>query len=76
MLVKTETLARMFDANIDKTHMSYTDRCRSCGRSITIEIHHLSSGYGLLGGALFEEGSNHLSITCESCLKGKTHPIQ
>jgi hypothetical protein len=76
MLVKTETLARMFEANTDKTQMCYTDRCRSCGRSITIEIHHLSSGYGLLGGALFEEGSNHLSLTCESCLKGQTKPLQ
>jgi len=75
MLVKTETLARMFEAVTDKTQMVYTDRCRRCGRSITIEIHHLSSGYGLLGGALFENGSDHLSLTCESCLKGEANHV-
>lgn len=76
MLVTTETLAKMFEANTDKTHMFYTDRCRSCGRSITIEIHYLSSGYGLLGGAMFEEGPSHLTVTCESCLQAKPQPIQ
>jgi hypothetical protein len=75
MLVKMETLDRMFQTDTDQAEISYTDRCRNCGRSITIEIHQLSSGYGLLGGALFEDGSNHLSLTCESCLKGQTNQL-
>ena len=67
MLIQINTLNQMFEHNPDKSHLSFNARCQNCGREVTIEIHHLSSGYGLSGGAIYESGFNRLVAKCEKC---------
>jgi hypothetical protein len=67
MLINLNTLNKMFEHNPDKSHLSFTGCCQNCGRTVKIEIHHLPSGYGLSGGALYEPSANRLVAKCEVC---------
>jgi len=68
MLINLNTLNQMFKNSPANSHLSIDDCCRSCGRKITISIHHYTSGrYGLLGGVLYEQESNQLVARCEAC---------
>ncbi len=67
MLIKLNTLNHMFENSPDKSRLSYKSCCHSCGRDLTIDIRHLSSGYGLSGGAIYETGFNRLVAKCEEC---------
>ena len=69
MLVQLDTLSRMFADQAQNACLSYNGQCRDCGRRIKLEIHHLASGFGLLGGVLYETDSQHLAARCEACYK-------
>ena len=69
MLINLNTLNRMFEQNPSKSCISLDSCCQSCGRDVTIEICHLSSGYGLSGGAIYEAESDRLVAKCEECYK-------
>ena len=69
MLINLNTLNQMFEQSDNKSHLLYNSRCQSCGRDVTIDIYHLSSGYGLSGGAIYEAGSNRLVAKCEECYR-------
>ena len=66
-LIKLNTLNQMFEHSPDKARLSFNGSCRSCGHDVTIEIHHHASGYGLLGGVIYEQGLNQLIAKCEEC---------
>jgi hypothetical protein len=67
MLIQENTLNQMFERSPDKSRLFFNACCQNCGRDVTIEIHYLSSGYGLSGGVIYEAGSNRLVATCEKC---------
>jgi len=73
MLIKMNTLEKMFEQSPDQAHLTFSRRCQSCGRQVNIEIHHLVSGYGLLGGVIYEQGMDHLIAKCEACYKKRLH---
>ena len=69
MLIQLSTLNQMFAHKPDKSHLSFRGSCQSCGRDVTIDIHHLSSGYGLSGGAIYEADVDRLVAKCEKCYR-------
>ena len=69
MLINLSTLNQMFEQNPDKSHLLFNGRCQNCGRDVTIDICHLSSGYGLSGGAIYEAGTNRLVAKCDLCYR-------
>ena len=75
MLIKLNTLDQMFGQSPNKPHLSIRKRCQNCGREVIIEIHHLKTGYGLLGGAIYEPNMNNLIAKCEACYKSKPHLV-
>ena len=75
MLIKVQTLDKMFEKNPDKSRMYFNGSCQKCGCHVRLEIHHLSMGYGLLGGVLFEPVANRLLAECEACYKNRPNSI-
>jgi len=75
MLIKMNTLDKLFEQSPDKAHLALSRRCQSCGRDVTIEIHHLKSGYGLSGGVIYEPEMDHLIAKCEACYKNKPNLV-
>ena len=71
MLVEFETLKRMFEDSPDKSHLSFSSCCITCGCQVTIEIHSLPSGFGLKGGVMFEANSGQLLVKCDACHQKK-----
>jgi len=71
MLVEFETLKRMFEDSPDKSHLSFSSCCKTCGCQVTIEIHNLPSGFGLEGGVMFEANSGQLLVKCDACHQKK-----
>lgn len=69
MIINLSTLNQMFEHSPDKSHIAFNSCCQSCGREVAIDIYHLSSGYGLSGGAIYETGPNRLVAKCEECYK-------
>ena len=67
MLIKLNTLNQMFERSSDKSRLLFKSCCQSCGGDVTIDIYHLSTGYGLAGGAIYEAGFNRLVAKCEEC---------
>jgi hypothetical protein len=65
----------MFEQSPDKTHLTLTRRCQSCGRDVTIEIHHLESGYGLLGGVIYQPDRDLLIAKCERCYRSRPNLV-
>ena len=59
----------MFEHSPEKSHIAFNSCCQSCGCKVAIDIYHLSSGYGLSGGAIYETGPNRLVAKCEECYK-------
>ena len=74
MQIQLDTLKRLFRDSLENSCLSINSQCHSCGCEFTIEIHHLSSGYGLLGGVLFESESNSLIARCDACCQSKSDP--
>lgn len=67
LLIKLDSLNRMFDQKQNPETITYKDRCYSCGCSVEIEISKTSGGFGLLGGVLYEIGSEEYDAICVGC---------
>jgi hypothetical protein len=62
-----EILQKMFDRSPDKTKIVLNDICSDCKKEIMIQITPTSEGFGLLGGALFENANGGYYARCSSC---------
>ncbi len=71
MLVEFDTLNRMFENSPDKSHLSFSSCCLTCGCQVTVEIYNLPSGFGLKGGVIFEANSDQLFVKCDACHQNK-----
>ena len=67
LLVKVESLDRMFEQINNSNHSNYRGRCRNCGSDVEVEITKIGGGYGLLGGVLFEADQHNFLILCADC---------
>jgi hypothetical protein len=57
----------MFDRSPDKTKIVLNDICSDCKKEIIIQITPTSEGFGLVGGALFENTSGGYYSRCPFC---------
>ena len=73
MLIQFDTLERMFASSLDNLCLSFRSHCQSCGHELSIEIHKLSSGFGLIGGVLFESNSDDLNAECDACYQNNSN---
>ncbi len=67
--IAPQTLDRMFDDRSARTHMDYDGACQTCGDRLRIAIDRLESGFGLLGGVLFEMPSGQILAQCARCYR-------
>lgn len=66
-IIAPQTLDRMFDDRSARTHLDYEGACQICGDRLRIVIDRLESGFGLLGGVLFEMPSGQILAQCARC---------
>jgi hypothetical protein len=62
-----EILQKMFDRSSDKSMIVLNDICSDCKKEVLIEIMPTSEGFGLLGGALFENSNGGYYAKCAFC---------
>ena len=62
-----EILQKMFDSSSDKSMLVVNDICSDCKKEVIIQITPTSEGFGLLGGALFENGNGGYFAKCPDC---------
>jgi DNA-directed RNA polymerase subunit RPC12/RpoP len=62
-----EILQKMFENSSDKSKLILNDICSDCKKKIVIQIMHTSGGFGLLGGALFEDAKGGYYAKCPTC---------
>ena len=67
MIIKVESLDRMFEQIHSSNHCNYRGRCHNCGCDVEVEITKIAGGYGLLGGVLFEPNPKNFLILCADC---------
>ena len=64
-----EILRKLFESNPEKSILALKGKCSDCGCDVIIEITPVSSGFGLLGGALFERSPDGYFAKCPDCYK-------
>jgi len=62
-----EILKKMFEDNPEKSTIVLKEKCSDCGCDTTIEITPTSSGFGLMGGVLFESSTDKYTAKCLAC---------
>ena len=62
-----EILKKMFKDNPEKSIIVLNEKCSDCGREIIIEVTPTSSGFGLMGGVLFESSTDKYTAKCPAC---------
>jgi hypothetical protein len=62
-----EILQKMFDSSPDKSKIVLNNICSDCKKEIIIQITPTSGGFGLLGGALFENANGGYYARCPIC---------
>jgi len=62
-----EILQKMFECSSDKSKIILNDICSDCKKEVIIQITPTSGGYGLLGGALFENANGGYYARCPIC---------
>lgn len=67
MIIKVESLDRMFAQINNSNHRNYRGRCHNCRCDVEVEITKTAGGYGLLGGVLFEADPQNFLILCADC---------
>ena len=75
MIIKVESLDRMFEHNIHTKHLSYEGTCHNCGHFLEVEITKTIGGYGLLGGVLYESNPPGSMLLCGGCFKKTANQI-
>jgi hypothetical protein len=64
-----EKLKKLFEANPEKSTVSFKGQCSDCGCSVVIGITPTSKGFGLKGGNLFEHAPGIYLAKCTDCYK-------
>ncbi len=67
MLVRYDTLHSFFKGIPQKPAIVYRDMCQGCGVNVVIKIVKHPPGFGMSGGALFEQEPDHLFALCDQC---------
>jgi hypothetical protein len=62
-----ELLQKMFDSSPDQSTIVIEDICSNCKKDVSIQITPTSGGFGLLGGALFENAAGGYYARCAVC---------
>ena len=74
MLIKLDTLNKLFDGHMNRTPIWCTGTCCDCGSPFAIEMEKVAGGYGLQGGALHEMGNWQFVVRCETCFQTSSKP--
>ena len=69
MIIKMESIKRMFEQNDASENFTCEGQCHSCHCDVKIEIEKTSGGYGLNGGVIYEQDSDDFVFICENCHK-------
>ena len=64
-----EILRKIFEANPGKSTIVLNSTCSDCGYDVIIHITSTSGGFGLQGGALFEQPPDGYFAMCSNCYK-------
>jgi hypothetical protein len=64
-----ERLKELFEANPEKSAVSFKGQCSDCGCGVVIRITPTSKGFGLKGGNLFEHAPGIYLAKCTDCYK-------
>ena len=64
-----EILRKIFEANPGKSTIVLNSTCSDCGHDVIIHITSTSGGFGLQGGALFEQPPDGYFAKCSNCYK-------
>ena len=67
MIIKVESLDRIFEQHNTANHFSYQGKCHNCGCNVEVEITKTSCGYGLQGGVLCESNPEDILVCCLDC---------
>jgi len=62
-----EILRKMFEDNPKKSTIVLKEKCSDCGCDTIIEITATSSGFGLMGGVLFQSSKDKYRAKCPAC---------
>jgi hypothetical protein len=62
-----EILQKMFENSSDKSKIILNGNCSNCKKEVIIQITPTSGGFGILGGALFENSSGGYYAKCPLC---------
>ena len=62
-----DILRKMFEDNPEKSTIVLKEKCSDCGQEIIIEITPTSSGFGLMGGVLFNSSNDEYIAKCPTC---------
>ena len=71
MCVKKETLDQIFRHGEKKQAFEYEGKCCKCGQATVVSITKTLSGYGFLGGVLYEDEIQDFIIECAGCYMKK-----
>jgi len=68
-MMDIETLKKIFKDNPEKSTITFKGKCSICGVEVIIEVIPSSGGFGLQGGALFQNAPNVYFAKCPNCYK-------
>ncbi len=64
-----EILKKIFKSNPENSTIVLKETCSDCRRKVVIEITPTSGGFGLQGGALYENTLGGYTAQCPDCYK-------
>ena len=69
MLLRLDTLNKLFASHTSTKPIRSRSLCRDCGGEVEIEICRTTGGYGLQGGVLYEPEPKKFIAKCTKCYK-------
>ena len=72
MMIRLETLHKIAEDRPGEKLILFEGPCRRCGCDVEVMIHIVGPGFGMLGGVLYEDGSDEILVTCKKC--NEKHP--
>jgi hypothetical protein len=74
VLIRLDTLNKLFDGQKSGIPILCAGTCCHCGKSVAIQIDKVAGGYGFRGGALHEIGNWQFVVRCETCQQRSSKP--
>jgi hypothetical protein len=71
MLIKVETLNRIFRGRPDAGLTVYEAVCSDCSMRVRISVSRTATGYGFQGGVLYEPKPAEILAKCPACYKAR-----